>query len=124
MALDFKWSTSSPGALSTIRLDSTFYPKKELLKNAGSAAATTSNTIEGGTFIIPLDSVECTVSKVLGLTPPGAQEVPVQYECTTDDDDALFFDYDATPLLGNDFESGETRLTLAPQAMTSDGKIS
>jgi hypothetical protein len=64
------------------------------------------------------------VSEVNGLTPPDAKEVPVQYACTTDDDDnILFFDNDATALLGKGFVSGETRLTLAPQAMSSDGMI-
>jgi hypothetical protein len=64
------------------------------------------------------------VSEVHGLTPPDATEVPVQFACTTDDDgNTLFFDSDATALLGNDFVSGETRLALAPQAISPDGTI-
>jgi hypothetical protein len=64
------------------------------------------------------------VSEVHGLTPPDAKEVPVQFACTTDDDNnTLFFDNDATALLGNGFVSGKTRLALAPQAMSSDGMI-
>ena len=64
------------------------------------------------------------MSQVHGLTPPDAKEVPVQYACTTDDDDnILFFDNDATALLGKGFVSGETRLALAPQAMSPDGMI-
>ena len=68
--------------------------------------------------------VECIVSEVHGLTPPDATEVPVQFACTTDEDgNTLFFDSDATALLGNDFVSGETRLALAPQAISPDGTI-
>eukprot|EP00979_Chaetoceros_neogracilis_P016215 scaffold7356_cov164-Chaetoceros_neogracile.AAC.2 len=68
--------------------------------------------------------VECTVSEVHGLTPPDATEVPVQFACTTDDDDnTLFFDSDAAALLGNDFVSGVTRLALAPQGISPDGMI-
>jgi hypothetical protein len=64
------------------------------------------------------------VSEVHGLTPPDATEVPVQFACTTDDDDnTLFFDSDASDLLGSDFVSGVTRLALAPQAISPDGLI-
>jgi hypothetical protein len=64
------------------------------------------------------------VSEVHGLTPPDATEVPVQFACTTDDDDnTLFFDSDASALLGSDFVSGVTRLALAPQAISPDGMI-
>jgi hypothetical protein len=64
------------------------------------------------------------VSEVHGFTPPDATEVPVQFACTTDDDDnTLFFDSDASALLGSDFVSGVTRLALAPQAISPDGMI-
>jgi hypothetical protein len=64
------------------------------------------------------------VSEVHGLTPPDTTEVPVQFACTTDDDDnTLFFDGDASALLGKDFVSGVTRLALAPQAISPDGLI-
>jgi hypothetical protein len=67
--------------------------------------------------------VECTVSEVHGLAPPGSPQVPEQYACTTDEGDALFFDGEASALLGTGFIPGETRLALAPQAMSSDRKI-
>jgi len=68
--------------------------------------------------------VECTVSKVHGIAPPGSPQVPEQYACTTDEGDALFFDGDASALLGAGFVTGETTLALAPQAMLCDGYIS
>ena len=64
------------------------------------------------------------MSEVHGLTPPDTTEVPVQFACTTDDDDnTLFFDGDASALLGKDFMSSVTRLALAPQAISPDGMI-
>jgi hypothetical protein len=64
------------------------------------------------------------VSEVHGFTPPDATEVPVQFACTTDDDDnTLFFDNDASALLGSDFVSGVTRIALDPQAISPDGMI-
>jgi len=69
--------------------------------------------------------VECTVSEVHGIPPPGSPQVPEQYACTTDEGDALFFDGDASSaLLGAGFVTGETTLALTPQAMSSDGHIS
>jgi hypothetical protein len=68
--------------------------------------------------------VECTVSLVDGLVPPGSPQVPDQYACTTDEGDAILFDGDASTLLGAGFVTGETRIALAPQAMSIDGKIS
>jgi len=69
--------------------------------------------------------VECTVSLVDGLVPPGSPQVPDQYACTTDEGDAvLFFDGDASTLFGAGFVTGETRIALTPQAMSTDGKIS
>ena len=65
--------------------------------------------------------MECTVSEVHGFAPPGSPQVPDQYACTTDEGDALFFDGDASALFDTGFVSGETRLALAPQAMSSDG---
>ena len=67
--------------------------------------------------------MECTVSEVHGLAPPGSPQVPEQYACTTDEGDALFFDGEASALFGTGFVPGETRLALAPQAMSSDGNI-
>jgi len=67
---------------------------------------------------------ECTVSLVNGLVPPGSPRVPHQeYVCTTDEGDAIFFDGDPSTLLGAGFVTGETRIALAPQAMSTDGKI-
>ena len=68
--------------------------------------------------------MECTVSEVHGFAPPGSPQVSEQYACTTDEGDALFFDGEASDLLGAGFVAGETRLALAPQAMSSDGNIS
>ena len=68
--------------------------------------------------------MECTVSEVHGIPPPGSPQVPEQYACTTDEGDALFFDGDASALLGAGFVTGETTLALTPQAMSSDGHIS
>ena len=68
--------------------------------------------------------MECTVSEVHGIFPPGSPQVPAQYACTTDEGDALFFDGDVSALLGAGFVTGETTLALAPQAMSSDGHIS
>jgi len=68
--------------------------------------------------------VECTVSLVDGLVPPGSPQVPHQYVCTTDEGDAIFFDGDASTLLGAGFVTGETRIALAPQAISTDGEIS
>jgi hypothetical protein len=70
------------------------------------------------------NNVECTVSLVDGLVPPGSPQVPDQYACTTDEGDAIFFDGDASSLLGAEFVTGETRISLAPTAMSTDGKIS
>ena len=68
--------------------------------------------------------MECTVSEVHGIAPPGSPQVSEEYACTTDEGDALFFDGDASALLGAGFVAGETTLALAPQAMSSDGNIS
>jgi len=68
--------------------------------------------------------VECTVSLVDGLVPQGSPQVPDQYVCTTDEGDAIFFDGDPSTLLGAEFVTGETRIALAPQAMSTDGQIS
>ena len=68
--------------------------------------------------------MECTVSEVHGIAPPGSPQVPAQYACTTDEGNALFFDGDASTLLGEGFVAGETTLAIAPQAMLSDGNIS
>ena len=65
--------------------------------------------------------MECTVSEVHGIAPRGSPQVPEEYACTTDEGDALFFDGDASALFDTGFVSGETRLALAPQAMSSDG---
>ena len=71
-----------------------------------------------------LKLVECTVSEVYGFAPPGSPQLPDQYACTTDEGDALFFeDGEASALFGTGFVPGETRLALAPQAMSSDGNI-
>ena len=71
-----------------------------------------------------LKFVECTVSEVHGLAPPGSPQLPAQYACTTDEGNALFFDGDASALLGAGFVTGETRLAVAPQAMSSGRNIS
>ena len=66
------------------------------------------------------------MSEVHGLPPPDSdvKEVPVKFACTTDDDDnTLFFDSDATALLGNGFVSGVTRLALDPQVISPGGMI-
>ena len=68
--------------------------------------------------------MECTVSFVDGLVPPGSPQVPAQYACTTDEGDAIFFDGDASTMLGAGFVTGETIIALAPQAMSTDGKLS
>ena len=68
--------------------------------------------------------MECTVSEVHGIAPPGSPQVSEEYACTTDEGDALFFDGDASALLGAGFVAGETRLALAPQAMSSGRNIS
>jgi len=70
------------------------------------------------------NKVECTASLVDGLVPPGSPQVPDQYACTTDEGDAIFFDGDASTLLGAGFVTGETKIALASQAMSTDGKIS
>ena len=70
------------------------------------------------------DSVDCTVAEVHGLAPPGYPDVPKQYTCEGDNGEMLFFDGDAAPLLGADFESGHTRLALTSAAMSTDGQIS
>jgi len=67
--------------------------------------------------------VQCTVSEVHGIPPPGSPQVPEQYACTTDESDDLFFDGDASALLGAGFVTGETTLVLAPKAMASDRHI-
>ena len=71
-----------------------------------------------------LKLVECTVSEVHGFAPPGSPQLPDQYACTTDEGDALFFDGEAPALLGAGFVAGETRVALAPHAMSSKGHIS
>ena len=71
-----------------------------------------------------LKFVECIVSEVHGLAPPGSPQVPEQYACTTDEGNALFFDGDASALPGAGFVAGETRLAVAPQAISSNGHIS
>ena len=68
--------------------------------------------------------MECTVSEVHGIAPRGSPQVPEEYACTTDEGDALFFDGDASALLGAGFVTGETTLAVAPQAISSDGNIS
>jgi hypothetical protein len=65
------------------------------------------------------------MSEVHGLATPGNPQVPEQYSCTTDEGKALFFDGDASVLLGAEFSAGsDTRLALTSQAMASDGHIS
>lgn len=70
------------------------------------------------------ESVDCTVAEVHGLPPPGSPDVPKQYTCGGDNGEILFFDGDAAPLLGADFEPGHTRLTLTSAAMSAYGQIS
>ena len=70
------------------------------------------------------NNVECTVSLVDGIVPPGSPQVPDQYACTTDEGDAIFFDGDASTLLGAGFVTGETRVKLEPPLITIDGNIS
>ena len=70
------------------------------------------------------DSVPCIVAEVHGLQVPGSDPLPMQYSCSADTGDVLFFDSDASMILGDDFEPGHTRLTLSMAAMTTGGLIS
>jgi len=58
------------------------------------------------------------------LTPPGISQVPVQYACTTDEGDALFFDGDAPQLFRTKSIAAMARIALPQGAITSDGQIS
>ena len=71
-----------------------------------------------------LDVVECDVSEVHGLNLPGSPRVPVQYACTTDEGDAVFFDGDVSNLLLSKSIDSKTRIALPQSAIRSDGKIS
>jgi len=70
-----------------------------------------------------INFIECEVSKVHGLAVPGSPEVAEQYACTTDEGGSLFFDSDASELLGAGFVSGDARLALAPQVISDSGSI-
>jgi hypothetical protein len=70
--------------------------------------------------------IQCTVAEVHGLSPPGMHPVHKKYSCSKDDDDGtiLFFDNDASPLLGHDFEPGHTKMKISSSAISSNGIIS
>ena len=72
-------------------------------------------------------NVECTVSEIHGLVAlPGTAPLisSETYVCTTDTGSALFFDDDIPALLGEGYAPGETKLSLVPNTISSDGIIS
>ena len=73
-----------------------------------------------------MTNVECTVSEIYGLAPLGTPPViPSEtYVCTTDAGSALFFDGDVSALLGEGYVPGETKLSLVPNTISSDGRLS
>ena len=94
----------------------------QLYKLNGQAGTRTSmkDTISGSNKINRnLDLVECNSIEVHGLTTLlGSPQVSQQYSCAT------YFDGAASTLLSAGFAAGDTRLALAPQAMTSNENIS
>jgi len=61
------------------------------------------------------------------MVPPGTpiQVLNKTYTCTTEDGNMFFFDGDSSDLFGVEgFVSGETRLSLAPSALSFDRTIS
>jgi len=69
------------------------------------------------------ETLDCTVAEVHGLPEPGHPDVPVQYQCATDDGDTLFIDGDAIAVLGDEFESGHTRMSVPSSAVSINGRI-
>jgi hypothetical protein len=70
-------------------------------------------------------TIECVVSEIDGLFPPeeGDREESI-YGCASDEDDSMyFFNDDPTILLGENFTSGETLLSVSLDAFTSEGLI-
>jgi len=70
------------------------------------------------------ETLDCTVAEVHGMAEPGHPDIPMQYACTTDDGDALFIDGDAIAVLGDQFESGHTRMAVPSSAVSINGHIS
>lgn len=99
----------------------------QLYKLNGQAGIRTSmtDTISGSNEINRnLDLVECNSIEVHGLTTLGSPQVSQQYSCATHEGNAHYFDGAASTLLSAGFAAGDTRLALAPQAMTSNENIS
>ena len=70
------------------------------------------------------ETIDCTVVEVHGLPEPGLPEIPLQYQCTTVAGQALFIDGDAIAVLGDEFESGHTRMSVPSSAVSINGHIS
>ena len=70
------------------------------------------------------DKLDCTVAEVHGLPETGHPDVPIQYQCTTDAGEDLFIDGDAIAVLGDEFESGHTRMSVPSRAVSINGRIS
>jgi len=70
------------------------------------------------------ETLDCTVVEVHAFPEPGHPDIPIQYQCTTDDGDALFIDGDAIAVLGDEFESGHTRMSVPSGAVSINGRIS
>lgn len=70
------------------------------------------------------ETLDCTVAEVHGMPEPGRPDIPVQYVCSTDDGETLFIDGDAIAVLGDQFESGHTRMSVPSSAVSINGYIS
>ena len=74
------------------------------------------------TMLLSDETLNCTATEVHGYPEPGHPEIPVQYQCATDDGEALFIDGDAIAVLGDEFESGHTIMSV-PSILTINGYI-
>ena len=75
------------------------------------------------TMLLSDETLNCTATEVHGYPEPGHPEIPVQYQCATDDGEALFIDGDAIAVLGDEFESGHTIMSVPSSAVSINGRI-
>jgi len=85
---------------------------------------TTGETIHREETFFLDETLDCTVTELHGMSEPGNPDIPPQYACYPDDGDALFIDGDAIAVLGDQFESGHTKMSIPSSAVSINGHIS
>ena len=70
------------------------------------------------------ETLDCTVVEVHGFPEPDHPGTPPQYQCANDAGEALFIDGDVIAVLGDQFESGHTTMSVPSSAVSINGHIS